>query len=193
MIAYYGPDEGARILGWARDSGGLAFDIILKRQIQTGCAAYLKYGLNAHANREERELVVTFVDNHDMGPSPFSVANGWGQQCWPCPIDFKSRAYAYILSMPGTPCVYWPDCFDWGFKDEISALIKARMRADIAAGSAWTDLTGSASGFAGIIKNDAGEDRLALAIDSNYQGPGLGWSVVAERENQWRVWAKETA
>jgi glucan 1,4-alpha-maltotetraohydrolase len=192
MIAYYGPDEGARILGWARDSGGLAFDIILKRQIQTGCAAYLKYGLNARANREERQQVVTFVDNHDMGPSPFSVANGWGQQCWPCPIDFKSRAYAYILSMPGTPCVYWPDCFDWGFKDEISALIKARMRAGIYAGSAWTDLTCSASGFAGIIKNDAGEDRLALAIDSNYQGPGLGWRVVAERENQWRVWGKET-
>lgn len=191
MIAYYGPDEGTRILGWARDSGGLAFDIILKRQIQTGNATNLKNGLNARSSRQDRESVVTFVDNHDMGPSPFSTSNGWGQQCWPCPIDFKSRAYAYILSMPGTPCVYWPDCFDWGFKDEIGALIKARVRAGITAGSEWADLSGRNSGFAGMVKNASGKESLALAIDSDYPGPGKGWVVVAERKNQWRVWGKE--
>jgi glucan 1,4-alpha-maltotetraohydrolase len=190
MIRRYGPDEGARILGWSRDSGGLAFDIILKRQINTADPANLKYGLNTRPDAAERARVVTFVDNHDMGPSPFSPANGWGQQCWPCPVDFKSKAYAFILTMPGTPCVYWPDCFDWGFGGEIASLIAARKKAGIVAGSTWQDLTGSHTGFAGIVRNGAGEDALALSIGSNYSGPGDGWEKAAEKAGEWTVWIK---
>jgi glycosidase len=190
MIRHYGPDEGTRILGWARDSGGLAFDIILKRQINTANPANLKYGLSARPDREDRSLVVTFVDNHDMGESPYSPANGMGQQCWPCPQEFKSKAYAFILSMPGTPCVYWPDCFDWGHGEEIAALIAARQKAGIRADSQWQDLTAEQSGFAGIVKNGSGRDALAVSIGSDYPGPGSGWAVAARKEGEWTVWLK---
>lgn len=188
MIRKYGPDERDRIIGWARDSGGCAFDIILKREIQTANPANLKYGLNARPSPDERELVVTFVDNHDMGASPYSPANGWGQQCWPCPPYFKSMAYAYILTMPGTPCVYWPDCFDWGLKEEIRRLIAARKKAGIVARSGWTDLTNRHTGFAGIVQNENGEETLAVSIGSDYAGPGAGWSVAAEKRGEWTVW-----
>lgn len=191
MILKYGREERDRILGWARDSGSCAFDILLKREIQTGNPRNLKYGLNTRPDAKERGAVVTFVDNHDMGASPWSAANGWGQQCWPCPPEFKSKAYAFILSMPGTPCVYWPDCFDWGHRDEIAALMAARKRAGAVATSAWIDLTDRHSGFAGLVKNGAGEETLALAIDSDYGGPGPGWSVAAAKGGEYTVWVRD--
>ncbi len=192
MVKIYGPVESDRLLGWARDSGSAVFDTCLKAGIQTGVAANLKKGLNTFAKEEDRSIAVTFVDNHDMGPSPQSPANGWGQQCWPCPINFKSRAYAFVLTMPGTPCVYWPDCFDWGFKEEFKALIRARKMAGVAASSEWIDLAPQDTvGFVAQVKNLEGEPSITISIDSRYPGPGAGWTVAAKRDGEWTVWIKE--
>ena len=188
MIRKYGTDEGTRILGWARDSGSCAFDIILKRQINSAVAANLRYGLNTRPEKSEREAVVTFVDNHDMGASPFSPANGWGQQCWPCPPYFKTAAYAFIMCMPGTPCVYWPDCFDWGHREDITALAAARRKAGIVAGSEWIDLSDRYTGFAGIVKNADGKEALALSIHSNLYDMGPEWVKECEHPGEWTVW-----
>jgi len=190
MVQRYGNDEAARILGWAEESNGCAFDIILKRCIQSADPANLKYGLNARIDPTDRSSVVTFVDNHDMGASPYSPANGWGQQCWPCAPHFKSQAYAFILTMPGTPCVYWPDIFDWGHEEEITQLIAIRKKAGITASSGWIDLTNSYSGLAGIVLNEKGKEALALSIGSNYEGPGKGWKVGIEKDGEYTVWIK---
>lgn len=191
LIARYGTDERARIVGWARDTGACAYDVILKRQIQTGDARNLRHGLNASRRREDRRVAVTYVDNHDTGASPWSAANGWGQQHWPCPPRFKSRAYAFVLSMPGTPSVYWPDCFDWGHRDEIRALIAARKRAAVVADSEWIDLCDEHGGFAGIVKDARGREALALSIDSGFRDPGPGFHVAWERPGEWTVWVRD--
>lgn len=192
LIQKYGTEEGNRILGWARDSKGLAFDIILKRNINTGIAENLKFGLNCRMEKDEREAVVTFVDNHDMGPSPYSPASGYGQECWPCPPNFRSKAYAFIMSMPGTPCVYWPDVYDWGLETEIRELAKLRKKAGIVSGSEWQDLTYKHSGFAGIVKNSSGKDALAISIDSNFRANiSDGWKLGYERMGEWSVWIQE--
>ena len=190
MVARYGSDEAARILGWARESNGCAFDIILKRQIQTANPAWLKHGLNTRPDPAERASVVTFVDNHDMGASPFSPANGWGQQCWPCPPYYKSKAYAFIMTMPGTPCIYWPDFFDWGHAEDITALAGLRKRAGITSSSGWIDLTGRHSGFAGFVLDEFGNEKLALSIGSDYKGPGTGWETGYEKRGEYSVWIK---
>lgn len=190
MVKRYGADEAARILGWARESSGCAFDIILKRQIQTAWPTYLKYGLNTRRDPEERASVVTFVDNHDMGASPFSPANGWGQQCWPCPPHYKSKAYAFIITMPGTPCVYWPDFFDWGHEPDISELMALRKTAGIVSTSGWIDLTERYSGFAGIVLDEFGNEALAVSIGSDYTGPGAGWRTGYEKKGEYSVWIK---
>lgn len=191
MVNRYGADEASRILGWAKESEGCAFDIILKRQIQTADPSRLKYGLNSMGNAAERSSVVTFVDNHDMGASPYSTANGWGQECWPCPPFYKSKAYAFIMTMPGTPCIYWPDFFDWGLGNEISQLASLRKNCRISASSEWIDLCGSYTGFAGIVKNDKNEETLAISIGSNYKGPGPGWDKGFEKEGEYTVWVKK--
>jgi len=191
LIARYGRDERARIIGWALDAGSCAMDIRTKAAIQTGDPRRLREGLCASRRYEDRRLSVTYVDNHDTGASPWSAANGWGQKHWECPAEFKSSAYAFILGMPGTPCVYWPDCFDWGHGETIRRLITARRAADIDAGSEWTDLCDQHRGFAGLVHDAEGHPRLALSIASDYRGPE-GWPLAVEEPGRWSVWLAPT-
>jgi alpha-amylase len=190
MFIRYGGSERHRIVGWAKESGSSVFDMILKRELNTGDPSRFKFGINSSSIREERQMAVTLVDNHDTGASPFSTANGWGQKVWECPAEFKSRAYAFILSMPGTPCVYWPDLYDWGIT-EIIDLISIRKKAKITSTSEWIDLTDRYTGFAGIVKNELGEETLAISIGSNFHSPGLGWIKALEKKGEWTIWTKE--
>ena len=87
-----------------------------------------------------KQRAVTFLENHDTGyrtdddgrPQPTqqfdSFANNWEVE----------QGYAYILTHPGVPCVYWKHYFEWGadLHDKIKALINARKVAGVNAGSA---------------------------------------------------------
>jgi alpha-amylase len=44
------------------------------------------------------ERSVTFIDNHDTGST---------QQHWPFPKEHIIEGYAYILTHPGIPCIFW--------------------------------------------------------------------------------------
>jgi hypothetical protein len=48
---------------------------------------------------------VTFVDNHDTGST---------QNHWPFVPDRVGAGYAYILTHPGIPCIFWDHYFTWG-------------------------------------------------------------------------------
>src|SRR5262249_19244180 len=56
-----------------------------------------------------------------------SFKNGWEVE----------QGYAYILTHPGVPCVYWKHYFDWGtdLREKIKALVNARKAAGVHAGS----------------------------------------------------------
>ena len=190
MFQRYGSSERSRIVGWAKESGCCVFDMILKKEINSSNANNLKYGLNLHADPIVRSSIATLVENHDTGASPFSASNGWGQKVWECPPHFKSRAYAFILSTPGTPCIYWPDYFDWGLT-EIKELVAARKKAGITSSSQWTDLSEKFGGFGAFIQNERGEDSLAVSIDSHFHDPGSDWKIAAEKKGEWCVWTKE--
>ncbi|KAH0683990.1 hypothetical protein KY285_021475 [Solanum tuberosum] len=56
---------------------------------------------------------VTFIDNHDTGST---------QHIWPFPSDKVMQGYAYILTHPGVPSVFYDHFFDWGLKDGITTL-----------------------------------------------------------------------
>jgi alpha-amylase len=86
-----------------------------------------------------KNKAVTFLENHDTGyrtnedGSPQehhtrdSFLNSWEVE----------QGYAYILTHPGVPCVYWKHYFDWGceLRSKITALNNARKVAGINAGS----------------------------------------------------------
>ena len=86
-----------------------------------------------------KNRAVTFLENHDtgfrtnedgtpqQGHASDSFANGWEVE----------QGYAYILTHPGVPTVYWKHYFDWGseLRGRIRALINARKVASVHAGS----------------------------------------------------------
>ncbi|KAH7849624.1 hypothetical protein Vadar_020529 [Vaccinium darrowii] len=65
---------------------------------------------------------VTFIDNHDTGST---------QKLWPFPSDKVMLGYAYILTHPGIPSVFYDHFFDWGLKDQIAKLTSIRARNGI--------------------------------------------------------------
>lgn len=75
------------------------------------------------------EKAVTFVDNHDTAPRDVNFMPN-------APENYrKSRliGYAYILTHPGIPCVFWPNIYDWGkdTQNKIEKLISVRKEAGI--------------------------------------------------------------
>ena len=127
------------------------------------------------------QMSVTFIDNHDTGPSPDG-----GQDHWSFPTDKVEQGYAYILTHPGTPCVYWPHYFDWGsdLRTKIKTLIKLRQEQNVTAGSSVNIRAADSGKYAAIINNN-----LAVKIGGANWEPGYGWQLRASG-NQWAVWTR---
>jgi alpha-amylase len=51
-----------------------------------------------------------------------------GQGHWPFPNDRVGQGYAYILTHPGVPCVFWEHYFEWGheLQQTIDTLLQVR-------------------------------------------------------------------
>lgn len=65
---------------------------------------------------------VTFVDNHDTFRENYNLSGQPNQM--PNAGNQVLQAHAYILSMPGVPCVFYPYWHE--FKEEIKAMVWAR-------------------------------------------------------------------
>jgi alpha-amylase len=89
------------------DNPASAFDFSLRYRLKDLCD---KPGFSLHELSQGGTLstecpfqAVTFVDNHDF-------RGGDNAQI----ISDKMLAYAYILTHPGYPCVFWQDYFNYG-------------------------------------------------------------------------------
>jgi len=121
---------------------------------------------------------VTFVDNHDTGST---------QAMWPFPADKVMQGYAYILTHPGNPCIFYDHFFDWGFKDEIAALVAVRKRNGITPASELTILEYDGDAYLAEI-----DGKVIVKIGSRYDVSALipaGYQVVADG-NDYAVWEK---
>ncbi|MBX2822736.1 MAG: hypothetical protein KTR29_23765 [Rhodothermaceae bacterium] len=81
---------------------------------------------------------VTFLENHDTGyrtNEDGTPQSGHDQDSFFNDWQVE-QAYAYILTHPGVPAVYWKHYFDWGpdLQAKIKALINARKVADVHSG-----------------------------------------------------------
>ena len=116
---------------------------------------------------------------------------------WPFPGDKIMEGYAYILTHPGVPCVYWKHYFDWGsdLQNKIKALINARKVAGINAGSK-IDFQENAkySGiYAARVTGRNGELYVRVGgSDQQWQPSASGYSDYREYAQGagWKVWVK---
>ncbi|GIL76645.1 hypothetical protein Vretimale_8845 [Volvox reticuliferus] len=131
---------------------------------------------------------VTFVDNHDTGST---------QQHWPFPSDHVGLGYAYILTHPGIPCLFWDHVFVWGkdLREQISALTALRRRCGVVNDSSLTVVAAEADVY--VAKVDGRFGSLILKLGPRMELGGLqpaqndGWALAAWG-GDWAVWEKST-
>lgn len=124
---------------------------------------------------------VTMLDNHDTGPKPY------GQDLWIFPGDQVLKGYAYLLTHPGIPMVWWPHYFNWGIKNEIDALIKIRKGNGLSSTSALNIVAATNNLYAAII-----DDKVAMKLGSdNWSPSGTGWTLKLSGTG-FAIWDKGT-
>lgn len=123
---------------------------------------------------------VTFVDNHDTfqrnGGNEFC---GDGNSMTVC-ADKVVQCYAYMLSMPGVPCVFWPHWVT--FKEPIKKMINARYKAGVHSESSVSDEAGNGY-YKATITGTNGQIRLLLGPNSGYNTTPSGFTKAATGTN----------
>jgi alpha-amylase len=139
------------------------------------------------------EYAVTFVDNHDTGSSPGGNGKG-GQRHWEFPGDRVMQGYAYILTHPGIPTVYWPHYFDWQspnrtntMKVELDALIDARKQAGVDASSPLRILAADNEKYAAMVRGSHGVLAMKIGPGSWEPPHSERWTLVTSGES-YAVW-----
>lgn len=134
-----------------------------------------------HMNTLQR-YAITFVDNHDTGRKEKDhSANRLHSNI--------VAANAFILTMPGTPCVFLEH---WrSYKEEIKALIKARQAAGIHNESEVTVLATANDIYAAEATGLYGKLIVKVGPSLAYNAP-TGYKLVTYGEN-YAVWLDEAS
>ena len=134
-LSYNQDGPRAKLAEWIADVHGVAaaFDFPTKGILQRAIEHTEYWRLRDPAGRPPGLLgwvpqrAVTFLDNHDTGHP---------QMHWPFPTDRMGLGYAYALTHPGIPCVFWPHAF--GCEDEAADDSEAAA-SDRGASARWDD------------------------------------------------------
>ena len=132
---------------------------------------------------------VTFVDSHDTyqrgSDSEFC---GNGNSMTICKDKIK-QCYAYMLSMPGVPCVFWPHWVT--FKEQLKPLINARYKTGVHSESSVSDECGNGY-YKATITGTNGEIRLLLGPNSGYNSTPSSYTLAGKGTN-YGVYYKTTS
>ena len=123
---------------------------------------------------------VTFVDSHDTyqrgSDSEFC---GNGNSMTICKDKIK-QCYAYMLSMPGVPCVFWPHWYT--FREDINQLIAIRKQVGIHSESEVSNETASTNTYSATIVGHNGKAVLRMGSARNTSTP-MGYTKAYEGDN----------
>jgi alpha-amylase len=121
---------------------------------------------------------VTFVDNHDTGST---------QAHWPFPGEHVQEGYAYILTHPGVPTIFWDHYMTWG--PEVRATIKklAQLRHDLGIhrASQLEIVVADDSQYAAKV-----DGKLAVRLGRGGWEPGAGWKARMNGPG-FAIWVRE--
>jgi alpha-amylase len=129
---------------------------------------------------------VTFVDNHDTEYRRDEEHRRHNDATRHFPGRTVEMAYAYVLTHPGIPCVFWSHYFDWGSatRQRIDRLIRVRRGMGLHAQS-QVEIKDARKGlYAAII-----DGRVAVKLGSCGWWPGGGWQLAVDGE-KFAVWTR---
>lgn len=168
-------DNKASVEAWVRNTGysSAAFDFGLKFKINEYFGGN-KWDLSDKGMAADASLsqyAVTFVENHDTNRDANKLNSN------------VLAANAFILALPGTPCIFWPH---WtAHKEELKKMIDARREAGISNTSKIIAQHTEGGGYVTVVQ---GENRNILVTSgyiSNFNPVGyrLVSSGTAENPN----------
>ena len=131
----------------------------------------LKSDINLMHDPVYRQYAITFVENHDM---QYRSAD---EQLDPLKRDTLA-ANAYMLAMPGTPCVFQPH---WrAYKQEIKSMIEARKLAGITNMSNYTNKMAQKACFAN--ETTGNKAKLIVVVGNNTKAytPSADYAQILE-------------
>ncbi|XP_021722967.1 alpha-amylase 3, chloroplastic-like [Chenopodium quinoa] len=172
-----------RIIDWVNATGGTAgaFDVTTKGILHSVLERCEYWRLSDPKGKPPGVVgwwpsrAVTFIENHDTGST---------QGHWRFPGGKEMQGYAYILTHPGTPAVFYDHIFS-DYKSEISALISVRNRNKISCRSLVKITKADRDVYAAVI-----DDKVAMKIGPGHYEPPSGpqqWSVAVEGRD-YKVW-----
>ncbi len=187
------------IADWIAATGNTScsFDFTTKGMLQEAIQ-YSRFSYLKDANGKPTGLIgivpskaVTFLDNHDTGGS---------QNHWPFHGDTQDQAlkesrvmqgYAYILTHPGIPCIFWDHLVSWGTGADIRKLITIRKANGITSTSNLSiEKAVDSDCYAAIIEGTKG--KIAVRIGTGTWTPsGSNWLLAASGTN-YKIWEFKT-
>ncbi|KAH8949300.1 hypothetical protein BDL97_10G025000 [Sphagnum fallax] len=128
-VCYNQDSHRQRIIDWINAAGGKssAFDVTTKGILHSALHGEF-WRLIDPTGKPPGVMgwwpsrAVTFLENHDTGST---------QGHWPFPRDKIMMGYAYILTHPGTPVIFYDHFYDFGLYTQIAELIAVRTRTGV--------------------------------------------------------------
>lgn len=131
----------------------------------------LKSDYNLMHDATYRQYAITFVENHDM------QYRSKDEPLDPLRKDTLA-ANAYMLAMPGTPCVFQPH---WrAYKQEIKSMIEARKLAGITNMSNYTNKMAQTTCFANETTGDKAKLIVVVGNNTKAYTPGTDYAQILE-------------
>ncbi|KAJ6718958.1 ALPHA-AMYLASE 3 CHLOROPLASTIC [Salix purpurea] len=172
-----------RIVDWINATSGTAgaFDVTTKGILHTTLEKCEYWRLSDQKGKPPGVVgwwpsrAVTFIENHDTGST---------QGHWRFPGGKEMQGYAYILTHPGTPAVFFDHIFS-RYQSEIAALISLRNRNKIHCRSIVKITKAERDVYAAII-----DEKVAVKIGpGHYEPPSSShsWSSKVEGRD-YKVW-----
>ncbi|BFG16618.1 hypothetical protein CerSpe_028920 [Prunus speciosa] len=172
-----------RIVDWINATNGTAgaFDVTTKGILHAALERCEYWRLSDQKGKPPGVLgwwpsrAVTFIENHDTGST---------QGHWRFPHNKEMQGYAYILTHPGTPTVFYDHIFSH-YHSEIKALLSLRNRNKLNCRSRVKITKAEGDVYAAIV-----DEKVAVKIGPGHYEPPSGpqrWSISAEGRD-YKVW-----
>ncbi|CAL1146851.1 unnamed protein product, partial [Cladocopium goreaui] len=209
-LCYDQNEHRQNTINWinATDKESAAFDFTTKGILQEACRNTQYWRLKDSEGKPPGEAVkpwlpwvkgllgwmptqaVTFLDNHDTGSTQAHWCGSPGYPDGPFPGDKVLVGYAYLLTHPGIPSIFWDHVCDWGddCRERIKVLLKLRQKAEIKVDAKVKILCADADLYIAEIGEPA---ALRVALGPRSSDADGAWQMGANG-NDYKVWISKS-
>ncbi|CAM6100036.1 unnamed protein product [Calypogeia fissa] len=189
QVCYNQDAHRQRIINWINATGGTssAFDVTTKGILHS--ALHNEYWRLIDPQGKPPGVMgwwpsraVTFLENHDTGST---------QGHWPFPRDKIMQGYAYILTHPGTPVVFYDHFYDFGLHDQIAELIAARQRTGVGCRSPIKIFHANFDGYVAQVGDDLLVKLGKLDWNPSKENNLVGkWERLLDKGEDYQLWER---